>query len=84
MAFQAVKDAIEDLKRHYSDRVVNNTKTRVIRNGALQEIKWHQVKVGEICQVLRDEFFPADLIAISSSEPQGVLYVETAQLDGYV
>lgn len=96
VAFQAAKDAFEDLvryfiivtnfskKRHMSDRSVNNSKTRAIRNGELVEILWRDVKVGDILKVHRDEYFPADMVCLASSEFGGALYIETAQLDGYV
>ena len=33
-------------------------------------------------QIVSDGFFPADLVLLSSSEPQGMCYIETANLDG--
>ena len=33
-------------------------------------------------KVKENEFFPADLIVLSSTEPEGVFYVETKNLDG--
>lgn len=33
-------------------------------------------------QVHNNKFFPADLIMLSSSEPQGMSFIETANLDG--
>ena len=33
-------------------------------------------------KVKENEFFPADIIVLSSTEPDGMLYVETKNLDG--
>ena len=38
--------------------------------------------VGDLVRVPEDSFFPADLLVVSSSEPEGALYVETKNLDG--
>ena len=38
--------------------------------------------VGEIVKVTNGEHLPADLISLSSSEPQAMCYIETSNLDG--
>ena len=38
--------------------------------------------MGDIVRVKENSFFPADMIVLSSSEPEGMLYVETKNLDG--
>lgn len=40
--------------------------------------------MGDICRIESKEFFPADLILLSSSEPEGLCYIETSNLDGEV
>ena len=79
---QMIKDGYEDVKRHLSDNEVNNRPISVLRNGQVLEVPWKQVRVGDIVKVNQDESFPADLIGISSSEHQGICYIETSQLDG--
>lgn len=39
--------------------------------------------MGDVCRIEGKEFFPADLILLSSSEPEGLCYIETSNLDGY-
>ncbi|XP_016087746.1 phospholipid-transporting ATPase IA-like [Sinocyclocheilus grahami] len=78
----AVKEFIEDLKRHNADSVVNKKETQVLRNGAWEIVHWEKVVVGDIVKVNGKDFVPADAILLSSSEPQGMCYIETSNLDG--
>lgn len=41
------------------------------------------LKVGDIVLVEKNSQFPADLIIISSSQEDGLAYIETAELDGF-
>jgi phospholipid-translocating P-type ATPase (flippase) len=62
---------------------VNNRKINVHRgNGVFDNAKWMDLKVGDIVKVQKDEFFPADLILLSSSYEEAICYVETMNLDG--
>ncbi|XP_075564901.1 phospholipid-transporting ATPase IB isoform X2 [Pelecanus crispus] len=77
-----IKEIIEDYKRHKADSAVNKKKTIVLRNGMWQNIMWKEVAVGDIVKVTNGQHLPADMIIISSSEPQAMCYIETANLDG--
>ncbi|XP_031816631.1 phospholipid-transporting ATPase IB isoform X2 [Sarcophilus harrisii] len=77
-----IKEIIEDYKRHKADNTVNRKKTVVLRNGMWQNIIWKEVAVGDVVKVTNEQYLPADLILISSSEPQAMCYVETSSLDG--
>lgn len=47
-----------------------------------KSIPWHDVKVGEIIKLLRDDPVPADLLLLYSDGPNGIAYIETMALDG--
>ncbi|GMI78237.1 Aminophospholipid ATPase 9 [Hibiscus trionum] len=77
------KEAVEDCKRKKQDIEINNRKVEVHQgDGVFEQTKWMDLKVGDIVKVEKDEFFPADLILLSSSYDEAICYVETMNLDG--
>ncbi|KDP20064.1 hypothetical protein JCGZ_05833 [Jatropha curcas] len=77
------KEVIEDWRRKKQDIEVNNRKVKVHSgDGVFHHTKWMDLKVGDIVKVEKDEFFPADLILLSSSYEEAICYVETMNLDG--
>lgn len=62
---------------------MNNRKVKLHHgDGVFDNAKWRDLKVGDIVKVQKDEFFPADLILLSSSYEEAICYVETMNLDG--
>jgi phospholipid-translocating ATPase len=43
---------------------------------------WAEVRAGQLVLLSKDEQVPADVLIISSSNPLGVVYVDTMALDG--
>ncbi|XP_041692766.1 phospholipid-transporting ATPase ID isoform X1 [Coregonus clupeaformis] len=81
LVITAVKDATDDYFRYKSDQQVNNRQSQVLR-GNLQNEKWMNVCVGDIVKLENNQFVAADTLLLSSSEPYGLCYIETAELDG--
>jgi phospholipid-transporting ATPase len=76
------KDTFEDVKRHRSDAELNSRKALVWRGGQWVEAPWKDIKVGEVVKIMSNAPFPADLVLVWSPNPEGMCYIETANLDG--
>nr|XP_037870830.1 probable phospholipid-transporting ATPase IA isoform X9 [Bombyx mori] len=82
LSVSAIKEIVEDFKRHRADDETNRRLVEVLRERRWVAIRWEHLQIGDICKVLNNQFFPADLVLLASSEPQGISFIETSNLDG--
>ncbi|SCM26440.1 aminophospholipid-transporting P-ATPase, putative [Plasmodium chabaudi chabaudi] len=60
--------------RNYDDKLENI-------DGTIQK-RWKDIEVGDIIICRRSDFFCADILLLSSSDPNGICFAETSSLDG--
>ena len=76
------KEAIEDYKRHVQDREQNTSAAERFNGTTFEKCEWRGLEVGNVVRVVRDEFFPCDIVMLDSSNDEHTCYVETKNLDG--
>ncbi|KAJ3445333.1 putative phospholipid-transporting atpase [Anaeramoeba flamelloides] len=82
LSITAAREAYEDYQRHKSDNEINNRKVLVFRNNEWLPIAWKEIKVSDFVKVQENEFLPVDLLLLSSSNNNGICYIDTRNLDG--
>ena len=77
------KEAYDDVARARTDRELNDQNyTRITKDGRSIVTRARDLAVGDVIQVNTDERVPADLVLLRTSNPSGVLFLRTDQLDG--
>jgi len=84
IGLNAIKDAIEDYRRHKSDDEENFRTTLCISGPGKAEVdtRWSDVMVGDLIIVQANEYVPADFVVVASAHEEGHVFIETANLDG--
>jgi len=90
LGVQAIKDGYEDYHRIVADDKANAIPGTVWRGGAWTEVTWAEMEVGDLIKLKSDDSVPADVLILASqtaekrgpNKEQGVVMVDTAQLDG--
>ncbi|XP_062211171.1 phospholipid-transporting ATPase 1-like [Phragmites australis] len=78
----AIKDGYEDWRRHRSDRNENNREALVLQYGDFRLKKWKNICAGEVVKILSNETMPCDMVLLGTSDPNGIAYIQTMNLDG--
>ncbi|GAB2272075.1 hypothetical protein Dimus_006894 [Dionaea muscipula] len=82
LSVTAVKDGYEDWRRHRSDRKENNREALVYQSGLFEPKKWKKIQPGEVVKICANETIPCDMVLLGTSDPSGIAYIQTMNLDG--
>lgn len=79
----AAKDLRDDLKRRRSDREFNSKHIEILLQADKPNyIKSEDIRIGDIILLNCDDAIPCDVAILKTSDPKGLAYVTTANLDG--
>lgn len=54
----------------------------MVAHSKFKQVKWRDIRVGQIIKVRENEYFPCDMLLLNTSLPKGLCYIETKNLDG--
>ncbi|KAI1299680.1 hypothetical protein EDD11_006442 [Mortierella claussenii] len=73
------------IRRNIPHSVLNHTESfsgKLSSGAKWQDCIWQDVKVGDIVYLKNDDPIPADMVILSTSEADGLCFIETKNLDG--
>ena len=82
LSVSLIREGIEDCARARLDKEQNSEPAEVYRDNQWEKTQSGNLFIGEVVEVKQDDAFPADLILIDSSLPEGICFIETGTLDG--
>ena len=84
LVFTMFKEAYEDYYRHMSDNRENSRAAHRLNKltQEFEDIQSKDIRVGDILLVKNNEAIPSDIAMLSSSDPRGITFVNTMNLDG--
>lgn len=86
LAVTAVREAYDDYRRHQADKQANSRICEILDCGVITNVRAEDIRPGHLVVVRNNQQVPCDLAALKSritqTDKSGVLYVQTAMLDG--
>ncbi|KAL2899777.1 Phospholipid-transporting ATPase 1 [Bienertia sinuspersici] len=82
LSVTAIKDGYEDWRRYRSDKKENNREAHVLQSECFEMKKWKDIQAGEVVKIHADETIPCDIVLLGTSDPSGIAYIQTMNLDG--
>ncbi|KAF9911547.1 hypothetical protein BX616_010561 [Lobosporangium transversale] len=76
---------IRRIRRNVPHSVLNHTESFSAKHSTgakWQDCIWQDVRVGDIIYLKNDDPIPADMVILSTSEPDALCFIETKNLDG--
>ena len=78
-----VKEGYDDVQRYRMDREINLQEyVRLLPDGTTEMRRAQDLCVGHIVRVQTNQRVPADLVLLRTTEPSGMVFLRTDQLDG--
>ena len=82
LSVSMLRELIEDISRYKYDKINNNRKITIFKEGDFIEEISQNIQIGDILLIDENNEFPCDLILLDSSNLDGICYIETGSLDG--
>ena len=82
MSIAAYLEIIDDLKRHQYDISENSKKRLVKTEDEFVEVETQHLEPGYILKLHKNDSVPADVVILHSSDPEGLVHVDTSGIDG--
>ncbi|KAG0624510.1 hypothetical protein M758_3G253200 [Ceratodon purpureus] len=73
LVLNGFKEGYDEIRRKASDEKVNKRQVEILKDDQFISDDWSTVIVGDVLKVNTNEEFPADLVFLSSSDPQGMV-----------
>ena len=84
IALDTLSTPLSSTQREYLQKEPGDLRNLTKRTGNAQfhMDAWKNIQVGDFIRVYENEELPADMVVLSTSDPDGICYVETKNLDG--